>query len=97
MLQAELWENFNKRGLIMNLKNWLFALIIAGSGVAGGSYIYNKGEVDTDMQTQNLGISEEDTNINLDDVDGFIDGIKNMAGQLKDGIKNIINEYIDKN
>lgn len=81
----------------MNLKSWLFTLIIAGSGVVGGNYVYNKGDVDSDLKTENLGISETDTNIDLDDVGGFIDGIKNVAGQLKEGISNILDEYIDGN
>jgi len=81
----------------MTLKSWLVALTLAGFAVAGGSYVYNKGAIETDLQSENLGISEQDMNIDLEDVNTFMDGIKNVAGRLRDGISNIIDEYIDKN
>jgi hypothetical protein len=81
----------------MTLKNWVFALIIAGATVAGGNYVYDQGAIETDLQTENLGISEVDTDIHLDDISGWVDGIKGIADQLKEGIKNIIDEYLDKN
>lgn len=79
----------------MNLKSWIIALLIAGSTVVGTGYVYNKGAIETELQSENLGLSEG--SIGLDDVGSFLDGIKNAARQLKDGIGNIIDEYIDKN
>jgi hypothetical protein len=80
----------------MNLKSWLVALFLAGAAVAGGNYVYNRGAIEQDLNSENLGISAEDLSVNLSDIERIIAGIKNAAVQLKNGISNIIDEYIDR-